>query len=596
MTALALAVLLVAFSEAVPDSADAPCTGGAVVTRADIEAAGAITISEVLDLAGALDHVTVDGFDLQPVASVGIPFAEPVRVLVDGAPVALGAGPEPPGLAALPVALGEVERVVVCPGLGVAGGAFGGPWIDVQTAPPARSLYGAYSLGNEAGDPGPARYLDPTLPNVDRWGPDVEGAAGLRLGEGAVWASARRQKMHPTDPAMLDRTTAASSRYPKRNAVVAATAGRAAGLRVRLGVRTAEDLPFVPEAGTEVPLDHASVQATVAGDRAVGRLRLGGHLHAARLRLERPDWSRLDADPSWTETRLDAALTAAAGAWAGGVRLDLAEAEGAGLTDGSVVHASGWGRTDHAGWRITASASGAGSGLGGGIQVERPLGSRIMLSAAASRTLPEAARDLGLWGARGADGIARTARVDTPADVGLVRLGVSNRLGAVRLRASAEVQAAEGRLRLAEPDALGSVYATSGGAVLSRAEAVWQRRGLRVRASARAQGAVWGAAAYRRAWRRLPRLGGALDATLRPDDRLALWARLTLRSGSRWDAFPEADLPAAALLDLGLSRRAWGERLRLALGGRNVLGAEERMHPLGAPLAPRLFVRLEARL
>ena len=55
-------------------------------------------------------------------------------------------------------------------------------------------------------------------------------------------------------------------------------------------------------------------------------------------------------------------------------------------------------------------------------------------------------------------------------------------------------------------------------------------------------------------------------------------------------------LPGRVLLDLGASKRAWGDRLRVSLGGRNLLGADDRTHPLGATLAPRLFVRAEARL
>ena len=97
-------------------------------------------------------------------------------------------------------------------------------------------------------------------------------------------------------------------------------------------------------------------------------------------------------------------------------------------------------------------------------------------------------------------------------------------------------------------------------------------------------------------WRRRPVAAAALRGTVCPDARLALWARLAAQSATEWTGFPTPDVPAAVLLDLGLSKQAWGDRLRASLSGRNVLGAQEQTHPLGATLAPRLLVRLEVQL
>ena len=160
-----------------------------------------------------------------------------------------------------------------------------------------------------------------------------------------------------------------------------------------------------------------------------------------------------------------------------------------------------------------------------------------------------------------------------------LRLAARAASGAVAASASVEAQGVRGT--------------TGGTALAARLGAEWRGAGLRVRADARVQGAASGSEAFQAAWDRLPRVRAALDATAPLDGRASLWARLDGRSATAW---PAGDVPAMVLLDLGLSKRAWGEHVRLSLVGRNVLAAEERTHPLGAVLAPRLLVRAEARL
>lgn len=594
MTALVLAGLL---ALAPADSLDARCPSGEVVTRAQLDASGATTLHDVLRLTTRLDGVTTDGFDPTPALGLGVPFAEPVRVLVDGAPAARGAGPEPLGLEALPVAVAEVARVVVCPGVGVAGGVFGGPWIDVQTAPPAPTAVGAASYGNESGDPGPFRYLDPALPNVDKTGPDYEAAIVARTPATAGWMVLRDRDFLPTDPAVLGRTLPATTRYPKRDGPVLAVAAQTRGLRARLGARWIEDLPFVPEVGREVPLDHTSAQATVSGEQARGALRVWGHGHAARVEVERPDRSLVPLDPSWAETRAEAALAARIGGLgrsvAAGVQAERAAVSAPGLDDAVGVGRAwveGRAALDGGGLAVTLASAAAGGGLGVGLASEawwRPTpGVTLRAEGTARRSLAEERRTLDVWAARGyaglpLDAIDPTGRRSQTAPIDVARLRLAARVDgrAAWAEASAEGQHAGG--------------AATGSAAVARLGAGWRGAGLVVRADARAQGAIAGSPAFFDAWAQLPRLRAALDVRAPLDGRLALWGRLDGRSGTAW---PDGDVPAMVLLDLGLSKRAWGDRLRLSLAGRNVLGAEERTHPLGASLEPRLFVRAEARL
>ena len=589
--ALLAGVLLLA----VPDSVEAPCPGGAVVSRADLEAAGATTLHDAFRLTLRLDGVTTDGFDREPVAGVGVPFAQPVRVFVDGAPATRGAGPEPPGLEALPVALGEVEAVVVCPGAGVAGGAYGGPWVDVRTAAPARAAYAAAAYGNEAGDPGPLRYLDPDLPNVDKLGPDFEAAVVGRAGRGAGWMVLRDRDYLPTDPAILDRTRVATTRYPKRYGPIVAVATRAAGLRARLGVRWVEDLPFVPAVGREVAVSHTSAQATVAGDRAWGRLRVWGHGHAAQVVLDRPSWSALPLDPAWNERRLEAAVASSLEAGGGAVSAGV-QAETADVEAGPFASAVGVGRAwaearagGDAGGAALTLAGAAGGGLGVGLGARawwRPgPGLTLWVEGSARRSLPEERRGLDAWAARGYRGLDAAA-------LGALAVEALGRVDVARARLAAEVRRGPAWASASvEGQRVGG--AAWGTAALARFEAGARGLGLRLRAEGRAQGALGGSAAFVGAWDRLPGLRGALDVTAPLDGRASLWARLEARSDATWTA---GEVPSMVLLDLGVGKRAWGDRLRLSITGRNVLAAEERTHPLGAVLDPRLFVRAEATL
>ena len=599
MTALVLgALFLAAPPEAAPPEAappGPPCAGGVVVTRAELEAAGAMHLHDALRLAG-LDAVSVDGFDAEPLGTA-LPFAERVRVLVDGAPVAGGAGVEAAGFEALPVALGEVARVVVCPGAGLAAGALGGPYVDVQTAYPGRA-FGAVGYGNETGDPGPLRYLPGRgAANVDRWGPYAEGGAGARVGAGQAWAAARYRTFLPTDPAIQERTSAATARYPKRVGTTGAVAARAPGLRVRAGGRAFTDLAFAAPLAREVPFDHRSAQATVAAGR--GGVRGWGHV--ARVDLGPSGRDGLGFDPAWTETRLDAAAALDRGGAEAGVRVEHVAAGAPGLGDGTVTVGRAWARAEGgtpARGGAAALALTASGGVGGGVALDgwRRGALDLRVTASARRTLAGEDRDLAFWRSRGYAGLGAPLPAPPPLDVARLRLEVSSGRGGARAWASAEAVGARGAVALDRPANPGALDDAEGLSLAGRAGASWAGRGVRARAWAEARGAVAGTAAFGEAWRRVPRVRAVADVWASPDGRLALWGRLEARGGATWAGFPEPDVPAAVVLDLGLSRRFWGDRLRLSLGGRNALGAEERTHPLGATLAPRLFVRAEGRL
>ncbi|MEM0962152.1 MAG: hypothetical protein AAGK21_06370 [Bacteroidota bacterium] len=589
MTALLLTALL-----AVPTDSLGTCPGGDVIARAELQAAGATAVHDILRLASAVEGITTDGFDLWPVAAAGVPFETPVQVLVDGAPVLRGGGPEPLGLEALPIAVAEIDHVVVCPGAGLAAGALGGPWIDVRTSAPAEAALVAIGFGNETGDPGPLRYLDPTLPNVDKWGPDYEFAAVTD--DGRAWLATRDRGFLPTDPRIFDRTLPATNRFPNRSGTVITAAGGDARWRVRGGVRRMFDLPFVPAVRSEVPLDHVSAQATVSGRGQIGRARIQGHGHLGHVRLDRPLRSRVDLDPSWSDVRLDGALSASVDgrhqSIAAGVRMRHADAS-APAFGATVTTAQGWVRAASrgpTGVAMVVGGTAAGGTLGpvgilDGWWQRGPL--RLAVTASTRRTLPEDAWTHDLWRERGY-GAVGPASVDAPGHSARLRGSATLRRGASRWSAAAEV------LRDRETLASGAVAAGSAASLSARWR--WSDARWALSTGAAARGAVAGSDAYRDLWDRLASGTAFASVAVRPDRRLSLWSRVEARSAATWSGFPEPEVPAAVRLDLGASRWFWREHLRLSITGRNVLNAEERTHPLGAVLEPRLFVRLEARL
>ncbi len=492
----------------------------------------------------------------------------------------------------------------------------------------------AVELGNETGDPGPLRYLDPSIPNVDKIGPDYEASA--RLGRSAL--AVRWRDFLPTDPAIAPRIFGVlDGRFPKRKGFAAR--GETAVGRVELTAQgvLAEDLPFEETLGREVP--------TLRHEGALEASGVIGPRHATGLRgavavadLARPSWSRTDVSgPDWRET------TGEIGAdhmLASGVSLTgdarAMKATGPGLADGSVLWAEVGANARRQ--RLEARASLGPSGLGGRLSLEAPplyhadRTRRAWLRARASarRDLPEAAPSLPFWIARGYTGLASGAtpltlqgapRPVESVDAGIVAdawLSQAAPLGlesAVHLRAEIGAEARRGETVLLPqftlaPEAVAvsgpvQAIAASGAVLALDVSAAWNRSEIvfdapprvftRATAWARAALPLAGDDAFRAARDREPTLRMGLHAEHSPDGLLRLDARLEWRAATRWTGWPEPDVPAALLLDLGLSRSFNDDRWLIALTGRNVLGAPEQTHPLGATLAGRLFVRAEAR-
>ena len=593
---------------------DPPCPGGTVLDRAALDG-GLVAVHDALRGVLSVDLVSLDGFDAEP--SVASPA--PVRIVLDGAPVASAAALEPLGLGPLPVAVGEIRRVVVCPGPGLAAGRWGGPWIEIATARPAR-LYAAGAYGNETGDPGPELYTDEGLTNVDRWGPYGEVVLGTRRGRAEAWAAARTHELFPSDPALSPRLAQTRSLdLPLLQAGrVGAAAASAPGIRGRFGVSAARGFPFLAGIQREAPVDRSVAQAAASAAGSLGGLSVRGHLHVARVALGPTDGSRLrlgqdgeteTAGPDWTERRLDAAAQARRGPLTVGVQGETVRAEAPGLDGVHLTTGRAWAQAARASQRgraalaVQASASGGALRLGGVATGTRRLGRGTATATLALDAEPQAPMRPGVWlrrGYTGLDGTAvtpsalpgggtRAARARLDVGVPLARaLRLDVALAAQRSRLDVE----RVRVEASESGPAGTVawVPAEGSALRARVEARWAVGRWHLGAGARAHRVV-GDADFEAAWARLPALQASAHATVRPDDRLRLRAGLRVRSATRWDGAAAPAVPAAALLDLGVSKRAWGDRLVLSVLGRNVLDAPERSHASGGVHAARLFVR-----
>ncbi len=624
MMRLVLVGLLALAASAARAQAPPVCAGGETLTADDLAARGAWSLSETLRWAETVHAPSVDGYDAEPVwRAVG---AGRVRWLVDGLPAAGAAVIEPEGAEALPVTLSEIARVTLCPGPGLAAGVWGGPRVEIETQRPARRALASIGYGNEAGDPGPGRFLDPTLPNVERWGPTYSVAAVAGAG---AWLAGRSRAHFPTDTAMLARVTNASipSRFPKRDIYAGGVHVRTRGWTARAHATWGDDLPHVPALGRELPVRRRHVQGAAGGPiRAVGGATLAGRLHAAHRELERPAWGALPLDPAWQDwtalAGLDATHARPGLALRGGAQAEATGVDGPGLDGAAWGTLRLWGEAtretpDRAQARtatLALTVVGSDVVLGGGLtQRWRVAGGDVALSLA---TVPRAGRDLPTLAdavALGYTGLGTSPAIAPGAalrrDETVARLSLQQALGP-GLDAHAVLEAAYAggpteRPAFGAPDSTGAVTGgvtvadARGTSASARAGVTWTRGAWTARVFARAQGALAGDDAFGEAWRRLPvwRAGG--EATLRPDARLALWARVDAQGPTRWAGYPVANVPGALLVDLGLTQTLVGGRLRGTLAGRNVLagwlGTREQSHPLGADLAPRLFVRLEGR-
>ena len=576
----------------------------------------------------------MDGFTWRTSTGASPFGAETWTLLVDGEPVEFALWGEQ-NLSLAPVAITQLDSVEVWRGPRIVAGrlAHGGV-IHLHTAQPQRraEARGGFGIGNEVGDPGPYRYVPERFsPNVDKFGADYEALAGA---SGVRWRAQGRFKLlrfYATDAAASVRNWAAFGANPALRLFAPALRLETEALGGTHALSAlgggAKDLWFSQPLGREVPVRRLWGQLGLRGRVPVApRAEIGYHGALVENWLDGWEGAALGLDPAWRERTARAGLrgTWRPGAWTLGLGADFrrTDANGAaGFTVGTLTAQAA--RTTTRG-RLGLDASLAVAddvALSAALHGLQTAGVWTLgATAALTQRLPEEAGRLGFWQAQGYAGfgdaldLAQPALPRTTSEASLALDAVGRLSAHVTAEAHASVRSVRGlyletqpaapdpdvwpreAFALAVPDASGETGAL--GLALRATYGVW-----RGRAFYDGLAALGGSAEFERAWEAVPRHRAGATATLAPVPGFSLNGSLTYRSAARWPAYEpltggngglyDAAIPAAWLLDASVQKRLWKERLRLSLLFRNLLGQEERRHPVGATLDLRFYLRME---
>lgn len=618
-----------------PDPASDP--GRQVITRADIEAAGLYRLPDLYRLIDGVRTATVDGFTWRASLLGGDPFgAEAWTLLVDGARVDLGVFGEQ-NLSLVPVAITQVDSVEVWTTPRVVAGTLASSVIHLHTTRGGRGLAarGGVAIGNEVGDPGPYRYVPGrSSRNVDKFGADYEG---MVAGGGAtVRAQARFKwlRFYATDFAAIERNREAlAGGLPALRLFAPALRLEADALggthALQLFGGGSNDLWFFQPVGRELPVRRLYGQAALHGRLPVAsRLGVEYRLSVAENRLDERGQTALGFDPRWRARKLrgglDAVwqrdgLTATLGGEVEGVTAEGAEGFTIGRLTGTLAHTTARHHYHFEAAFAQSDGTTATSVVAGARRVVRP-GLTLGATAAVVQRLAAEAGRFSFWRAQGYTAFEDLLTVEQVgvrdvAGEALLSTNARAALGpTLTLDAGAAVRSFWGvmietqpaapypdslrplRPLVVAPDAEGEVV--SARAALRAARGRW-----RGRLFYDGQAPVGGDAAFDRAWAAVPRHHAGAAATFLPAPSFTVSSALTFRSAARWPAYAALDgangglydaaVPAVWLLDAAFEKWFWHRRFRASLLFRNLLGQEERSHPVGAALDLRFYLRLE---
>ena len=639
---LALVALLLFAADTVEVPSAPPDPARQVITRAEIEAAGLYRLPDLFRLIDGVRTQSVDGFTWRT-SSAGRPFgAEAWTLLVDGTRIDIAQWGEQ-NLSLVPVAITHVDSVEVWHGPQfVAGTIAPGGVIHIWTSQPTRGVEAraGVGIGNEVGDPGPFRYVpERASRNVDKFGADYEGLVAWTGSAVRAQARGKLLRFYATDFAAFDRNQAALGGNPALRLFAPALRLEADALG---GTHTlsvlgggANDLWFFQPFGREIPVQRRWGQISAHGDAALSpHLRLGYRAAYVENRLDAWEGAALGLDPRWRERTVRAGLD---GLWQRGPlaaglsgeiqRTTVERAEGFTLAT-LIGHAARTTARSRSGFDASLAVSEGATAVSAALSTRHAVG-RWTIGARAAHTqeLPQQAGRFGFWFERGytsfADDFglrlqvtgveqAESPRTSTQQSLDLNATGALGqglrldagiavrRLGDVYFETQAQAPDPSPTRTYLAPSTLlrtdGESTTATGRLALRFARPRWNGRvfydGLAV-----LDGNL------DRAREAVPRHRAGATATLVPDPSFSITGTLTYRSASRWPAYEildggndglyDDDVPSVWLLDASAQKTLWHERLRLSLLFRNLLGQEERYHPIGAALDLRFYLRVE---
>lgn len=619
-----------------------------VITRADIESAGLYRVADLLHLIESGRMATVDGYTWRVSLLDGDPFgAETWTLFLDGDPVEADVFGQT-NLSLLPVAITHIDSVEVWTTPRLTAGHFSsGGSIHIHTKQRHDAGVGlrlGRGIGQPTGDPGPFLYIpEMASSNVDKFGPDYEGWAAAA---GQRWRLSTRfslVRFYLTDDAFFDRnleTLNEIGHFPSAHLFSAAArleAHVAGGSHtVQLFGGRHNDLWFFAPYGRELSTRRLFGQATVRGayDLPIAlqddaQPSVIYRLSAAQNQLDKRFDQSLGPDPALEQRTLSAGLEVklplgnlAVTAGGGFEHRGLANAQHAGIARmfGSVSRGRSSG---HEHLEISLAASEGDLATNAAINSTHTIGlTTFAAHGSISQRLPVEVGRLAFWSAQGYDAFEEIIEVhQNPAKVVTttqLRLDASHQLRA-GLRSSAGIGLRAYRNLYVEyhpvapnPDEL--VTERTWIATSDVSGNVLHGRGSLDIEQGRWSGRFWFDAqlpiganeSFERLQQRVARYRTGVRGAVKPVRSFTASASLGFHSGSYWTEYGYLDasnttifdptIPSAWLLDIAFEKWFWNNRLRASLNYKNVLGVEERYHPIGASLSRRFSLRVELLL
>ena len=551
-----------------------------VITSTELEASGLNRLADVFEFFGIGVPATTDSFNYWPRSTFGFQAAaSPLAIEVDGVRhdiVVYGM----PLYNALPVTIPEIQRIDVYRSRleGDGSGASRGLVRIVTKKEEGYSV--GFTLGNQTGDPGPLRYLDPTLRNVDKIGPDYQANARWQ----AHTASILYREDFATEPPLAARNGGVLGSGPLRQRIVTGKYGLTADrLSASVTAFQQDDLIKPPasigsvdEQLFELPLSiryvggHA-IHAHTVGSSSVGELR--GSI-AVRSITKRPSTTPSSAQSEGASAQLHvlyrvSRLPSSQFRYSvtGGLKRDWF-----GTTFG---FASGQARLQstrmHAAVRTDADEVGFDLGLSRAIGRFEVEAGHIRYTRFEQRSF-DIARIRAMVGTRGLRWIGQPVlRIEQRLKV-VLPFDVLSGDDALTARISGNVD----RLRT-NSDARARWNAWIHGAAQWSGTSVF-----RVESTARVLRSSW--------FRSWPRLSARVSLQTALGSGTSFLARSRFQSDSEWDVGRVSVVPSTFVVDLGLRKTMVDRRLHLSLLLRDVFDRGAQSHPLGSTPGRRLFL------
>ena len=191
-----------------------------IIRRDDIQEAGCVRLSDILQLINDWDLLTQDGYTWEMSASgMGTMLGSDILILVDGNPVDLQFNSRS-SINQLPMPISRIEKVHVYNRPVVLAGCFAPQGaLEFKTRSPLDGITyrGMNMHGNETGEPGPWKYVnEKQTPNVDRIGVDWSYGGSLAYKGNYVSADYVDNNHYETDPAILPAIRLANGSIDKK--------------------------------------------------------------------------------------------------------------------------------------------------------------------------------------------------------------------------------------------------------------------------------------------------------------------------------------------------------------------------------------------